>query len=384
MHPGARTPSVQTSLNAMKSRVEPTRLRRSPNAEAPRGSGRSPFRKIRRLPGAWRLSVLPLLLLAGACGGVDRFPMTWTEPRSDFARELWGLQQLTNYLGVGVGILVFGILAYIVVRFRWRPGAPEPSQVHGNTRMELAWMLAPALLLAVIAVPTVRIIFSTQEDPPPDALTIDVIAHQWWWEFRYPMAEGDTVITANEVHIPVGRTVHLRLTSADVVHNFWVPQMGGKRYNIPNRINHIIFTPEETGVYLGQCAEFCGESHALMKKRMFVHTPEGFDEWLRNEASPAVEPTDSALIIGQQLTIQNCAACHIIEGTDAQFGRAGPYLTHFARRRTLAAGILDNNAQNLADWIRDPQALKPGALMPNLGLSEDEIGYIVAYLQTLY
>jgi cytochrome c oxidase subunit II len=328
--------------------------------------------------------LVPVVLLFSACGGLDTFPMTWTDPQSDYAHSLWGLQQLTNYLGVGVGLLVTGLLVYIVFRFRWKPGMAEPEQVHGNTRLELAWTVFPAVLLAIIAVPTVRVIFASQDDPPPDALIIDVVGHQWWWEFRYPLANGDTVTTANEFHVPVGRPVHLRLMSADVIHNFWVPAMFGKRYNIPNRINGINFTAQTPGMYLGQCAEFCGESHALMKKRMIAHEDGGFERWLANEASPAVEPTDSALILGRTLTIQKCAACHYIRGTEAVFGRAGPDLTHFARRQTLAAGILDNNAANLAAWLRDPQAFKPGALMPNLGLTEEEIAYMVAYLQTLY
>jgi cytochrome c oxidase subunit II len=374
--------SVHNVFDTMMSRVERGRQRRRPTAMLPGTPGR-PSRSPAPLR-VGRALLLPLLLLASACGGSETFPMTWTEPQSDFAHSLWGLQQLLNYLGVGVGILVTVLLIYIVFRFRWRPGMGEPDQVHGNTRLELAWTVFPAVLLAVIAVPTVRIIFASQEDPPAEALVIDVIGHQWWWEFRYPLADGDTVITANEFHVPVGRPVHLRLMSADVIHNFWVPQMFGKRYNIPNRINGINFTAQQPGMFLGQCAEFCGESHALMKKRMIAHPEGGFERWLQNEAQPAAEPVDSALILGRTLTVQKCAACHIIRGTDAQFSRAGPDLTHFARRYTLAAGILDNNAANLAAWLRDPQALKPGALMPNLGLTEDEIAYMVAYLQTLY
>jgi cytochrome c oxidase subunit II len=332
------------------------------------------------------------LLLTGlaGCGGVERFPQTWAEPRSDFAESIWALQQLVNVLGVAVGLIVFAIIAVILVKFRYRPDAPEPEQVHGNTRLELAWTLIPALLIAVIAVPTVQVIFETQAEPPEDALVVEAIGWQWWWEFRYPMG-GDTVVTANEIHVPTGRPIVVNIRSADVVHNFWVPQMGGKRYAIPGRVNSIIFTTNEPGVYLGQCAEFCGESHALMKKRLIAHTPEGFDEWLRNEASPAIEPSpllpaaDSAIVLGRQLTVQGaCAGCHIVRGTPAQFGRLGPDLTHFARRTTLASAIADNNAQNLAAWIHDPQAMKPGALMPSLGLSEQEVAYIVAYLQTLY
>ena len=324
-------------------------------------------------------------LLAAGCGGVEKFPQTALEPRSDYAVMIDDLQWLTIYLGVAVGIAVFGVLAYILVRFRHKPGEPPPVQVHGNTRLELAWTLIPALLIAVIAVPTVRTIFATQAPAPADALVVDVRGYQWWWEFRYPTANGDTIVTANEIHVPVGRPVHLRITAADVLHSFWVPQMGGKRDLIPNRVNHIVFTPMEAGVYLGQCAEFCGDSHALMKMRLIAQAPAEFDRWLAQQAAPAVEPTDSAVLIGKQLvTAGTCAGCHIIEGTTAQFGRVGPTLTHVAARSTIAAGVLDNNAENLAAWIDDPQAIKPGARMPDTGLTEQEIAYVVAYLQTLY
>lgn len=312
--------------------------------------------------------------------------MTMYDPRSDFARVILDLQNLTAYLGVGVGILVFLLVGYICFKFRHKPGQMDPEQVHGNTRLELAWTLFPAIILAIIAVPTVQTLFAINRPAPPNALTIDVIGWQWWFEFRYPINGGrDTIITANEFHVPAGRPIHLRLASGDVMHNFWVPQMGGKRYLIPNRINHIVFTPDptSTGMYLGQCAEFCGTSHALMKMRLFVHTPEGFEQWLRDEARPAPEPVDSAVLIGKQRVTQGaCAGCHIIRGTP-MVGRSGPNLTHYARRSTLAAGIMENNAENLAAWLRNPQAIKPNAKMPNLNLSEQDIGYMVAYLLTL-
>jgi cytochrome c oxidase subunit II len=369
----------------MMSRVEPTRR----GAVRIEGFDASSHRASSVLPrsrrGAeWSLLLLAIVFLA-ACGGAEQFPQTSLVPKSDFAEASDKLQWLTIYLGVGVSVVVFAILAYILVRFRHQPGAPAPKQVHGNTQLELAWTLIPALLIAIIAVPTVRTIFETQAPAPEGSLQIDVIGYQWWWEFRYPMENGDTVVTANEIHVPVGRTVDLRITAADVLHSFWIPQMGGKRDLIPNRINHIVFTPHEAGVYLGQCAEFCGESHALMKMRLIAHEPAEFERWLANEARPAVEPTDSAVMIGRQLTTQGaCAGCHIIDGTPAQFGRAGPNLTHIARRSTIGAGIMDNNAENLFHWIDRPQDIKPGSLMPSLGLSEQEIRYIVAYLQTLY
>ncbi|HET7274223.1 MAG TPA: cytochrome c oxidase subunit II [Longimicrobiaceae bacterium] len=339
---------------------------------------------------AWTARIvtgLGMVLLAG-CGGVEQFPQTSLEPKSDYAIAIDNLWNLTLWLGVGVGGIVFAILAYIMVRFRYREGAPEPKQVHGNTRLELAWTLVPAILIAIITVPTVQTIFATQADAPPNALVVNVTGYQWWWEFSYP-AGGDTVVTANEIHVPVGRPVHLRITSGDVLHSFWIPQMGGKRDLIPGRINHIVFTPLEEGVYLGQCAEFCGDSHALMKMRLIAHTPAEFQEWLANEAEPAVDPErlaspDSAILLGKQIATTTCAACHTIRGTTATFGKTGPDLTHLARRSTIAAGILENNAENLSAWIDDPQAIKPGALMIDTGLSEQEIAYVVAYLQTLY
>lgn len=348
----------------------------------------SPRPRARTLRWADALRLAPLALLT-ACGGVETYPQTSLVPKSDFARDIDGLFRLTLWLGVIVGILTFAAMAYIMVKYRHRPDGPQPSQVTGNTTLELLWTLLPALIIAVIAVPTVETIFETQKDAPEGALTVNVTGWQWWWEFDYVIG-NDTVNTANEIHVPVGTPVRLLMTSGDVLHSFWVPQMGGKRDVIPNRVNRIVFTPEEPGVYLGACAEFCGDSHALMKMRLIAHTPEGFQEWLRNEARPAIDPEagpfpDSALILGKQLvTAGACAGCHVIDGTAATFGKTGPNLTHLARRGTIAAGILPNNAENLYHWIDDPQRIKPGAKMPDLGLSPDEIRYIVAYLQTLY
>lgn len=342
----------------------------------------------RRLLVRGLIALLGVMGAAGCGGGAEQYPQTALDPKSDYARQLDALQDLTIYLGLAVGVVTFAILGYIVLRFRHKPGDPVPTQVHGNTRLELAWTLAPAVLIAIIAVPTVRTIFATQAEAPPNALTIDVRGYQWWWSFHYPLANGDTVITANEIHVPVGRPVHLRITAADVLHSFWVPQMGGKRDLIPNRVNHIVFTPEEAGVYLGQCAEFCGASHALMKMRLIAHEPAEFERWLAHEASPAVESADSAIALGKQLvTAGTCAGCHTIEGTTAAFARQGPNLTHLASRSTIAAGVLPNDAENLRRWIANPASIKPGSLMPDstvTGIDAQELEYVVAYLQTLY
>ena len=341
-----------------------------------------------RAPRLWQCATLALLLAGCGDDHLRKYPQTTFRPTTEFARISDGLFWLALILGIVVGVLVLGIMCYFLWKFRYHPGAGEPKQIHGNTRLEVAWTLIPAVILAVIAIPTVKAIFATQPDPatlPANTVTIEVIGKQWWWEFRYPQANGDTVVTANEVHVPVGRTVHLVLLSDNVLHSFWVPQMGGKRDLITNRINHLVFTPEEPGVYFGQCAEFCGTSHALMRMRLIAHTQAGFDQWLANEARPAVEPLpgDSAVLLGKQLVVQGaCAGCHAIEGTPA-VQRLGPSLTHFGRRRTLASGILENDAENLRRWLKDPPAVKPGSKMPNLNLTDQQITYMVAYLQSL-
>jgi cytochrome c oxidase subunit 2 len=362
----------------MTSSVEPVRRSRE-------SRGTCPDSLVVRLQQLCRTAAAVSLALVAGCGDAERFPQTSLDPKSDFGLEIDRLWNLTLYLGVGVGILTFGILGYILIHFRYRPEAPQPKQVHGNTKLEIAWTLIPAVLISIITVPTVQTIFFTYREAPEDALVIDVTGWQWWWEFRYVTEAGDTVITANEVHVPVGRPVHLRMTSHDVVHSFWIPQMGGKRDVVANRTSNIVFTPLESGVYLGQCAEFCGESHALMKMRLIAHEAGDFDRWLANESQPSVAPADSAVAIGQQLVAGGvCAGCHTIRGTTAQFGRLGPELTHVARRSTIAAGLLENNAENLARWVNNAPGVKPGALMPAMGMSEQEIEYIVAYLQTLY
>lgn len=339
-------------------------------------------------PRPWRLAALAVLLAACGEDHLRRYPQTTFRPTTEYARISDHLFWLALVLGVVVGVLVLGVMCYFLWKFRYHPGQGEPKQIHGNTRLEVAWTLIPAVILAVIAIPTVRAIFATQPDParlPANTVTIEVIGKQWWWEFRYPQANGDTVVTANEVHVPIGRTVHLVLKSDNVLHSFWVPQMGGKRDLITNRVNHLVFIPEQPGVYYGQCAEFCGSSHSLMRMRLIAHTQAGFDQWLANEARPAVEPLpgDSALALGKQLvTTGACAGCHTIRGT-AMAQHIGPDLTHIGRRRTLAAGIMENDAESLHRWLHNPPEVKPGSKMPNLNLTDQQITYISAYLQSL-
>jgi cytochrome c oxidase subunit 2 len=227
-------------------------------------------------------------------------------------------------------------------------------------------------------------IFATQSQPPDfqSALKVKAIGHQWWFEFQYPELG---ITTANELHVQKGQTVYFDLESADVIHSFWFPQQGGKRDMIPGHTNHMWFTPETAGRFLGQCVEFCGASHANMRMILYVHEPADFAAWTRTQKEPATAPAPgSPAAAGSQLFIQKgCAGCHTVEGVPAAVGKQGPNLSHYGNRSTVAAGVAENNAENLGRWLRDPPGFKPGALMPNLGLNDDEIAALTAYLHSL-
>ena len=349
-------------------------------------------------------SILGLIAVAllTACAG--DYPGSSINPTSDFAESIHGLYLSIFWWSMGILAVVWIVLAYILVKFRERPDSPKPKQIHGHLGMEIAWTIGPALIVVAIAIPTIQTIFRTQQ-VPEDALVVDVIGHQYWWEFRYP--ENGDVITANELHIPVGTPVSLRLHSDDVIHSFWVPQLGGKRDANPRRAvpegeeakyNWIHLTANETGIFWGQCAEFCGESHSLMGIRVVVETQDEFDQWIADwqggapietvaqaEALNAVPPTGAGALatpdvpsasvamiqeaqemeVGRNLFLANCSACHAIQGV-SEAGQIAPNLTLLGRRTTIAAGMLDNNVDNLVRWISDPQSIKPGALMPGL------------------
>jgi cytochrome c oxidase subunit 2 len=282
---------------------------------------------------------------------------------------------------LGVFVLVETALIVAIIKFRDRPGAPMPKHVHGSTLLEISWTLAPAIVLIFIAVPTIRTIFRTDSTPPENAMQVEVIGHQWWWEFRYPELG---IVTANEMHVPAGEPVTLVMTSEDVIHSFWAPKLGGKRDVMPGRSTRITFTPDSPGTFLGQCAEFCGESHANMRMRVIVEDSAGFAAWVAQEhAAPPAEETlsgDIAAGLGVFRT-KGCIACHTIEGVAA--GVLGPNLTHVGSRATIASGILPNTAEGMARWIRDPLGEKPGSLMPPMPMTEEELSALVAYLQSL-
>ena len=285
-------------------------------------------------------------------------------------------------------VVVGGLLAYVIIRFRARGAEDsqhEPAQVYGSVQVELAWTVIPVLIVVVLFLTTARIIFAIQDAPEPkSALDVTVVGHQFWWEFRYPKLG---IVAANELHVPVSTAqqpepTYLRLLSADVDHSFWVPQLGGKTDLIPNHPNSMWFDPDQPGLYLGQCAQFCGVEHAKMLLRVYVDTPEQFAAWVRNQQQPGVQ--DAAVAAGRHVfETQACMNCHTVTGTAAR-GTFGPDLTHLMSRATIAAGAADNTPANLHAWIQDPGQFKPGALMPAMQLSDEQIDQLVAYLSTLH
>jgi cytochrome c oxidase subunit 2 len=353
------------------------------------------------LPGALRPLVRPgmaallLLVFATLLGGcTTNNPQSTLDPKGFYAREIYDL--FVNWLfwpAVVVFFAVEGLLLYSIFRFRARPGDPLPVQLHGNTRLEITWTIIPALILVVILGVTFRTQAVLATPPQGETIRVQVIGHQWWWEFVYPDLG---VTTANELHIPVGVPVELELTSADVNHSFWVPHLGGKMDLIGGRINRMTFQADEAGVYSGQCSEFCGIQHAMMRVLSVAESRSEFDAWVRQQRSipafsaPAATPaagaapaTESLVQRGAQVFANGaCITCHTVRGTPAQ-ARVGPDLTHFGARRSIAANTLTNTPENLARWLRNPQAVKPGNLMPNLNLSDQDIQALVAYLGSL-
>ena len=321
-----------------------------------------------------------ILLAATGCGGP--FPQTTLAPRSDFGAQVDALFTGIFWWAVVVFAIVEGLLLFVVIRYRRRERGGQPSALHGHTALEIGWTLAPALILVFIAVPTMRTIFATAARAPAGALRIEVIGHQWWWEYRYPDLG---IVTANEMHLPVGRPVELEMTSADVIHSFWAPGLGGKRDVTPGRVTRIAFTADSLGEVAGQCAEFCGASHANMRLRVFVDSDSAFRAWVvRQQGEAAVPPPGSLAAQGRDDFVRGaCIACHTIAGVPQARGTVGPNLTHVGGRATLAGASLPNTAEWLRRWIHNAPSLKPGSLMPATLLPEDELTALVAYLQSL-
>jgi cytochrome c oxidase subunit 2 len=306
-------------------------------------------------------------------------PMSTLVASSDMARDVLSLYALITWICLGIGLLVFALLGYVLLRFRDRPGAPLPPQTHGHAWLEIAWTIGPAIVLLIIAVPTLQVLFRTQSlAKPKDALEVVVRGYQWWWEFAYPTLG---VVTANELHLPAGRRIVFTLEGPDVIHSFWVPKFGGKRDVVPGRSNTITLIPDTRGDYWGQCAEFCGTSHANMGLRVVVDTPPDFDRWVAAQRAPAVEPSGDAAAGKAIFAANACVGCHAVRGVST--GRLGPDLTHFGSRRTLAAGMFPNTPERVVAWVRDAPALKPGVKMPPFRLTDEQARALAAYLLSL-
>ena len=417
------------------------------------------------------LAVLISSIAVAGCEAGGGYPQTTFRPVSEFGRILNDVFYNTFNWTMGILVLVVALIMFAAFRFRERPDAPHPEQIHGNTKLEIAWTIVPALIVVFIAVPTIRAIFNTQREPPENALVVEVIGHQWWWEFRYP--EYD-IVTANEMWVPTDRPVSLAMRSADVIHSFWIPRIGGKRdvNPLPRRPegmepkhdNYLLFTVEEPGQYLGQCAEYCGEAHAIMRMTVVATEQAEFDQWVQRMRSggpqatglpPAQDPSAGALVINEEqvpdqdegermvpavppaqvvdapvptpaqqpqfgqmpaptgagnpfraplsedvlrqegeriFLSSSCITCHSIAGTSA-VGVVGPNLTMVGSRPWIGAGASAMNHENMVEWIRNPEAVKPGTLMPGTrtaggglpptGLTDQQVRAVAAYLLSL-
>lgn len=321
-------------------------------------------------------------LVAAACGNQE-LPQDTFDPQGPVARQLDRLIQPVGIIAGLVFVLVEGLVLYVGLRYRRRSDDERPKQVHGNAKAELAWTIAPAVVLLVVGVFTVATVFDINETPTgPGVVKVTVTGHRWWWEYEYP---GRGVVTANELHIPTGHKIDVTLKSDDVIHSFWPPKLAGKVDVIPNRVNKMVIEATKPGTYYGQCAEFCGLSHANMRLRVIAQAPAEFERWVASNAVPATLPDTEddpeAAAGAAAFRAKGCASCHTVKGYSA--GQVGPDLTHFSQRHTFAGAIFDNDERNLRAWLRDPPAEKPGSVMPDLDLTEEEISDLIAYLDTL-
>jgi cytochrome c oxidase subunit 2 len=307
------------------------------------------------------------------------------------AHSIFDLSMLVLSVTLAIFLIVAGLLLYALIRYRHRPedSHREPAQIYGSNQIELSWTVIPILIVVMLFLTTARVIIGTQAIPKPeDAMDVTVIGHQFWWEYRYPKLG---IVTANELHIPVSdaansNPTYLNMSSADVAHSFWVPRLAGKTDVIPNRVNTMWIDPQQPGLYVGQCAQYCGMQHAKMLIRVYAQSPTDFVAWVSQQKQPGRQDFAGNPVAaeGQAVFMHNaCINCHTISGTVAT-GRFGPDLTHLASRDTIGSGAIQNSPENLRKWIDDPNSMKPGCLMPAMHLNDHDLDAITAYLTQLH
>lgn len=337
-------------------------------ARSPRG------RRAKRLAAG-----LATALAAGALSACSKSPSA-LDPKGPQAGSLatlwWWL------LGVGTIVWVIVMVALLLALFRRRRHVPEPGEQLPDAQrfVLIAGGIIPAIILIGFIFGISHTLRGVTKAGTPEDLQVEIIGHDWWWEVRYPQYN---FVTANELHIPVGKPVNLILSSADVIHSFWTPQLQGKMDLIPGQTNNLWVQANEAGEYRGQCAEYCGLQHAHMALYVIAEPPEKLNAWVSEQQKPAAPPADAKALEGQQVFQGSaCVYCHAVSGTNAT-GTLGPDLTHLASRGFLGAGVIENTPSNLKQWVRDSQQFKPGNAMPPLNLSPDALDALLTYLEGL-
>ncbi|SNS71989.1 cytochrome c oxidase subunit 2 [Granulicella rosea] len=330
----------------------------------------------------------PPILATQVTTGLGGSPTSIFNPAGTPAHSVFSLSMLVLGITSGIFLVVAGLLLYALLRYRHRPtdenALREPAQIYGSNQIELSWTVIPILIVVMLFLATARVIYTTEHAAKPtDSLDVTVIGHQFWWEYRYPKLG---IVTANELHIPVSDPKHptptyLTMSSADTDHSFWIPRLAGKMDLIPNKVNTMWIDPQAAGLYLGQCAQYCGTQHAKMLLRVYADTPTEFAAWVAHQRMAATQ--NVAVAQGRAVFEHNaCISCHTIAGTVAT-GRFGPDLTHVASRDTIASGSVPNSAENLRVFVDDPAHFKPGVLMPPMHLDAQDLDAVTAYLVTL-
>src|SRR5437762_2234307 len=302
------------------------------------------------------------------------------DPQSPQARAIYDLAIHSTVIFALIFVIVTGAIIYAIFRFRARPGEPYTNQIQGNRKFEIALTIIPFLI--VIFLLAITLSAMNRADPPPAPLPdLVVTGHQFWWQVDYP---GSGVITANEIHVPTGKPLSVRLESADVLHEFWVPKLTRKMSNVPGQPNHIWLQADKPGEYLGTCSEFCGTQHAWMRILVVAEEPSKFEQWQQAQLKASQAPTSDAAAKGLALfQTTTCLNCHAIRGLTGADAGVAPDLTHVASRKQLGAGILENTSANMRLWLKSPQHIKPGALMPDFTLTDEQLDQLAEYLSSL-